>query len=61
MLPLKPGMVFFLYIGVLPVEELFKDHKITDLLKVKYIQLLEKFEVALSFSPSQVTMYDISI
>ena len=42
--------------GVLPVEELFKDLHICDSLKPKYIQLLEKFEVALSIGASQVEM-----
>ena len=40
--------------GVLPVEELFKDLRICDSLKPKCIQLLEKFEIALSIGSSQV-------
>ena len=39
---------------MLPAEELFTDHPISHSLKQKYIQLLEKFEVALKIGPSQV-------
>ena len=46
-----------LHTGVVQVTHLFWNHGFSDSLKLKYIQLLEKFEVALKISKTQVYTY----